>query len=329
MDIPIIEWLLSSDEPWTRYRAMVDLLDLPEDSPEVRSTRSDMIHHPRVGALISAANEWPGYPLKRHNDAKHPIYKFSTLADFGANASDPGMDTAISALMAHQSSLGPYQVIVNIPKAFGGTGEDQWTWILCDSPTILYTLLAFGLHDDPGVQQAVDYLVRLVDDNGYRCKADPALGKFKGPGRREHPCPIANLYALKALSMSPEFIDSAAARNAVESLLCHWALRGHQKYFLFGIGTDFHKLKYPFVWYDILHVTDVLSRYHYACSDARFLEMVEAIKDQADADGRVTAGSMYMAWRGWSFASKKTPSPWLTFLVQRIQKRMIESSPAG
>jgi hypothetical protein len=33
---------------------------------------------------------------------------------------------------------------------------------------------------------------------------------------------------------------------------------------------------------------------------------------------------MYVAWKGWSFADKKTPSPWLTFLVRRIQKRVEE-----
>jgi len=50
--------------------------------------------------------------------------------------------------------------------------------------------------------------------------------------------------------------------------------------------------------------------------------MVETITAQADEDGRYTAGSMYRAWKGWSFADKKHPSPWLTFLVLRIQKRV-------
>ena len=30
-----IEWLLNSDEPWTRYRTLIDLVDLPVNSPEV------------------------------------------------------------------------------------------------------------------------------------------------------------------------------------------------------------------------------------------------------------------------------------------------------
>jgi hypothetical protein len=31
---------------------------------------------------------------------------------------------------------------------------------------------------------------------------------------------------------------------------------------------------------------------------------------------------MYKPWKSWSFADKKNPSPWLTFLVLRIQKRL-------
>lgn len=321
----VTQWLLDSDGPWTRYRTMVDLLDYPEDNPEVVNVRKEMIEHPRVQALIEAANDWPGYPLKRHNDASHPLYKISTLADFGLNVNDPGMDTAVAAIMIHQDQDGPFQVVINIPKAFGGDGSDHWTWILCDTPTLLYAILALGIQDDPSVHRAAAHLAGLVEDNGYRCKADPALGKFKGPGRREHPCPIANVYALKALSQLPEHLDSPSTRNAIEALLKHWENRGQQKYFLFGIGTDFRKLKYPFIWYDILHVVEVLSRYAFVHGDHRFLEMLEALTSQVDGDGRCTASSMYMAWKGWSFANKKEPSPWLTFLVQRIWKRVSNS----
>jgi hypothetical protein len=67
----VIEWLLASDEPWTRYRTLVDLLDRPEDDAEVQSARTAMLAHPQVRALIAEAAKWPGYAFKRHNDAKH------------------------------------------------------------------------------------------------------------------------------------------------------------------------------------------------------------------------------------------------------------------
>jgi len=241
------------------------------------------------------------------------------------------MAAGIEAVMAHQSPEGAFQTPVNIPKAFGGTGEDMWTWMLCDAPTLLYALLAMGpstllrtgLGDDPGVQQAVEHLVGLVDDNGWRCDAAPELGsKFKGPGRRSDPCPIVNVYALKALSQVPKLLDSPATRTGAEMLLWHWEHQGERKIYMFGIGTDFRKLKYPFVWYDILHVVDVLSRFPFVHADSRFQEMVETITAQADEEGRYTASSMYRAWKGWSFADKKHPSPWLTFLVLRVQRRI-------
>ncbi|MDY6878440.1 MAG: hypothetical protein SWK90_19855 [Chloroflexota bacterium] len=318
----VTNWLLESNEPWTRYRTLVDLLDRPEDDPEVRATRAEMLAHPQVQGLVAEAAMWPGYALKRHNDAAHPLYKFSTLADFGVRADDPGMAPGIEAVMAHRSPEGAFRITMNIPERYGGTGEDTWTWMLCDAPTLLYALLAMGLGEDERVQRAVEHLVSLVDENGYRCVVAPGLGKFRGPGRKADPCPIVNVYAPKALAQVPELLDSPTTRASVEMLLWHWEHQAERKIYMFGIGTKFRKLKYPFVWYDVLHVVDVLSRFPFVHSDPRFREMVGTIAAQADENGRYTATSMYRAWKGWSFADKKHPSPWLTFLVLRIQRRI-------
>lgn len=317
-----LDWIIDSDEPWTRYRSLVDLIDQYENLPVVQSARNAMLDHPLVQSLIYELSTWPGYALKRHNDAKHPIYKFSTLADFGVNVKDKRVGQALDQVLSHQSSDGAFETLVFIPKAFGGSNRDEWAWILCDSPTLLYTLIAMGLDDQPHVRKAIEHLVELVEDNGWRCTASPNLGKFKGPGRKSDPCPIANVYALKALSLVPDLIDSKATRAGTEALLRHWQLRKEKKYFLFGMGTDFSKIKYPFVWYDILHVLDVLSRFSFVHDDPRFLEMIAALIVQSDNQGRYIAQSMYRAWKEWSFANKKEPSPWLTFLVFRVLKRI-------
>jgi hypothetical protein len=318
----VIQWLLDSPEPWTRYRTLADLLGRPEADAEVAAARGALLAHPQVQGLIAQAATWPGRAIQRHNDAGHPLYALSTLADFGLRAGDPGMDRAAEAVLAHQSPDGALQSVLNVAPAFGGTGADTWSWVLCDAPTLLYALLALGLATEPGVKAAVAHLVNAVDENGWRCRCGPELGRFRGPGRKADPCPIANVYALKALSLVPDLLDSPATRRGVDMLLGHWARRVEVKYYLFGVGSDFRKLKYPFVWYDILHVADVLSRYPFVHADPRFGEMVAAITAQADADRRYTAGSMYQAWRGWSFADKKQPSPWLTFLALRIQARI-------
>jgi hypothetical protein len=39
MTTDMIRWLLESNEPWVRYRTLVDLLDRPEEDPEVIEAR--------------------------------------------------------------------------------------------------------------------------------------------------------------------------------------------------------------------------------------------------------------------------------------------------
>ncbi len=317
-----MDWLLSPEEPWTRYRTLVDLLDLPEVHPDVKSARAAMLVHPQIQDLMATAVSWPGYALKNHKDAKHPLYALSTLADFGLHHNDSGMAEALTKVKAQQSDEGAFQTQIQLYKRFGGMDGTHWVWMNCDAPTLLYILLKSGLENDPQVEKAVNHLVSLVEKNGWRCNAAPELGKFRGPGRKADPCPIANVYALKALAQLPNMVDSPATHTGADMLLWHWEHATERKLYLFGLGTDYRKLKYPFVWYDILHVVEVLSQFPFVHKDPRFREMVDTIANQADENGRYTGKSMYTAWKGWSFADKKRPSPWLTFLVTRIQKRI-------
>ena len=172
------------------------------------------------------------------------------------------------------------------------------------------------------MRRALENVIDGAQENGWHCRVAPDFEGFRGPGRKADPCPIANVYALSTLLQFPELVNDDVIDTAAEMMLWHWEHQKERKLYMFGIGTNFRKLKYPFVWYDILHVVDVLSQLHAVREDSRFKEMVTEILIQADADGRFTASSMYMAWKGWSFADKKHPSPWLTFLVLRILKRL-------
>ena len=315
------DWLLQSKEPWTIYRTRVDLLDQPEADPQVQAARQAMLAHPGIQALIEKALTWGEEPLKRHNDAAHSLYALSTLADFGINLDDPGLSKAIEQVHKHRSSDGFLLTKILIPTNFGGSGRPEWTWILCDMPTLLYSLLQMGI-DPETLRPAIDGLLGLADANGWRCRGAIELGSFRGPGRKEDPCPITNVLALKALSLEPEFHSHPSVEAALEMLLWHWENRSERKIYMFGIGTTFRRLKYPYVWYDILHVLEVLSRFPRVHPDPRFKDMIVQLTSQADDSGHYTAGSMYRAWNAWPFADKKKPSPWLTFLVNRIQKRL-------
>lgn len=310
-------WLLEGP-PWVQYRTRVDLLAQLEEDPEVQAARQAMLTHPQVQGLLGELAGWPGPPLKRHNDATHLLHKLTFIADLGLRAGDPDVDPIIDRILAHQSPEGAFQVRANIAPRYGGTGEDQWAWMLCDAPLVLYALLKFGLAAEPRVQAAAQHLVDLIRDNGWPCAVTPDLGKFRGPGRKADPCPYANLAALKALSQAPATRDGEACRTGAETLLSLWTQRRERRPYLFAMGTHFANLKAPLIWYDILHVTDVLTRFPWLRDDTRLQEMIEIVAAKADERGRFTPESIWRAWKGWGFGQKKTPSAWLTLLAQRM-----------
>jgi hypothetical protein len=314
-----VEWLLSSS-PWVQYRTRLDLLGETERSKDVKAARQTMLDHPQVQALVSELRDWPGAPLTRHNDASHLLHQLVFISDLGLRATDPGVEQIVDRVLDHQSAEGAFQLKVNIPTHFGGTGKDQLAWMLCDTPSIVYALVKLGVKDRR-VKAAAKYLAGLIRDNGWPCAATPELGKFHGPGRRSDPCPYANLITLKALAQFPEWHDSDVCHLGAETLLNLWQQRKEQRPYLFGMGTDFAKLKAPLIWYDLLHVTEVLTQCEWLRRDKRLSEMVSMVKAKADEQGRFTPESIWQAWREWDFGQKRAPSAWLTLITQRMLQR--------
>lgn len=320
MNTDLIDWLLESP-PWVDYRTRLDLLGEAENDPGVQFARSVMLAYPLVQGLIAELANWPGQVLNGHKSAGHPLHKLVFLADLGLKADDPGMAQIIDLVTAHQSEEGPFQVLMNVSPRYGGTGVDTWTWAACDAPLLLYALASFGLADDPRVRKGVDYMLSIHCTNGWRCTGAAGMGNWRGPGRKGDPCPFVNLIMLKAISALPDLIDHPAAHIGAETLLRCWAERRAQHPYMFYMGTDFCKLKAPLVWYDILNVADTLTRFPWLRGDPRLNEMLNIITTKADAQGRFTIESVWTAWKDWDFGQKKEPSPWLTFLAQRVLQR--------
>lgn len=320
MNIPI-DWLLAG-EPWVAYRTRLDLLGESETSPSVISSRQAMLESADVQRVLTELMNWPGTVISSHKSAGQLFHKLTFIADLGLKAGDPGMDRIISRILEHQAEEGPFQLPVNIPTHFGGNNQDTWAWALCDAPLTTYALAKFGLQDEIAVNQSIVNLMNLVRDNGWPCTVSKELGKFRGPGRKEDPCPFANLAMLKALSVFDNLRESSAAHNGVETLLHLWQESQTQHPYIFYMGNDFRKLKVPFVWYDLMHVLDVLTNFPWVLTDSRLLEMVDLMKSKADDQGRFTLESIWTVWKGWDFGQKKVPSRWLTLMAWKIIKRV-------
>jgi hypothetical protein len=318
---PPIEWLLEG-EPWIVYRTRRDLLDQKEADPRVQAARKSMLENARVRDLVSGLAGWPGTVIASHKSAGQPFHRLNFLADLGLVLNDPGVQTIVGRILEHQSPEGPFQLPINIPNHFGGTGEDRWAWALCDAPLLVYALEKLGLANESRVKKAIEYLTGLVRENGWPCVVSRELGKFRGPGRKDDPCPFATLAMLKALSVNDDHRDSSACHTGAETLLRIWTESKSQHPYMFFMGTDFRKLKVPFIWYDILHVLEVLTRFPWLKNDLRLLEMLAIVKAKADQQGRFTLESIWTVWKDWEFGQKKNPSRWLTLQAWIIIKRI-------
>jgi len=281
-----------------------------------------MLEDPKVRQLIGDLSNWPGKVIASHKSAGQPFHKLTFLADLGVNASDPEMMPIIARVTQHQSAEGPFQLPVNISTSHGGSGEDLLGWALCDAPLIVYALVKFDLGDETSVKKVIKYLTEIVRDNGWPCKVSMTLGSFRGPGRKEDPCPYANLAMLKLLAEVDGLRDNPACQIGAETLLNLWENSLERHPYIFYMGTDFRKLKVPFIWYDLIHVLQVLTQFPWLKSDPRLLDMIGVLKTKMDDKGRFTVESQWTAWKDWDFGQKKIPSKGLTFFVQRILKRV-------
>ena len=316
----VIEWLLTGPA-FVEYRTRVDLLGQAETAPEVIESRRRMLADPLVSGLVTELAGWPGHVLNSHKSASQQFHKLNFLVDIGITAADEGMQQVVDRILAHQSEEGPFQLPMQISEHYGGSGEETGAWALCDAPLILYALSKLGYSEDARIRKGIDYLIPLCRENGWPCAVSRELGKFRGPGRKDDPCSYANLAMLKLLSLDSRDKTSIEAKYGVETILNLWEHRQELHPYMFYMGTDFSKLKVPLVWYDLMHVLEVITSYPDFRNDPRLLSMLDLLKSKADSDGRYTLESVWTAWKDWEFGQKKVPSFWLTFLAKRMIKR--------
>jgi len=74
-------WLLESN-PWTKYRTLIDLIELPENSEEAIHAKQELVKDEKIQNLISETSEWFPESSTRHNDPKISHYKAPAQINF-------------------------------------------------------------------------------------------------------------------------------------------------------------------------------------------------------------------------------------------------------
>jgi hypothetical protein len=314
-----VSFILENGETWLQYTARINILK--ENKEDLTYLKIRTLSDSKIKAYLNDITNYHNIPVNNHKNSDLPIHKLLFLLDIGFDTGIPEIKTAIDKIMENKDSNGIYQSLTNIPKHFGGSGEDTFGWCLCDAPLLLLALFKAGIDYEKHIKQGVDHLVNFHQDYGFPCTVSQEFGKFRGPGRKDDPCPYASLIMLKLLSNIPEYSESSIVNETATALLSLWENSLERHPYMFYMGTDFRKLKAPAMWYDLVSVMDVLSRIESVKSDTRFIEMISLIKSKEDNNGLFTPEAVFQKFKGWDFGQKKNPSPYLTYLCRRILER--------
>jgi hypothetical protein len=316
----MLEYLISISEPWLQYAIKVNLLN--EHKEDLSGLRDEALKDKKIQAYLKDITDFNSILVSNHKNPELPFHKLLFLLDCGFGVDIDEIDSAVNQIMSHKDKYGVYQSKTNIPKHYGGKGEDVFGWCLCDAPLLLLALLRAKVDYQQHLRQGVEYLITLNTEHGFPCSVSEEHGKFRGPGRKDDCCPYATLIMLNLLSEIDEFRDSDIVRSSIGTILSLWENSLERHPYMFYMGTDFRKLKAPALWYDVLSVADCISKFEFARTDARFLEMIDIIKGKRDSDGLFTPGSVYQKCKDWDFGQKKAVSPYLSYLCIRLLSRL-------
>jgi hypothetical protein len=303
----VTDWLLEGSA-WLKYAVEVQLLGLtPDVEPVLRDSAIVAITRRLKGGQAGI----PALKTGRvhYTESGKAYWDLFFLADIGLTISNLGLDNEAEEILQQQAADGTFTIPPNV--------RDNY---FCMSAILLSSLARMGYREDPRLRKYIRVILNSQGlDGGWHCyHRDGNMLDIES-------CPMDNLNILMLLGQYQEYRESPMLNGAIGSLLEHWERRGTGwRPHGFGIGRQFMSLHYPAVKYGILRVLDVLSLFPYAVSSRGFQSMLDSVH-QKQSGGKYYAESTDGAYSGFDFARKELPSRWLTFLINRIEKRARES----
>ena len=209
-----LPWLLEPDpaNPGVRYFALRDLLDRPEDDPEVRAARQACMVSGPLPAILDA--QYPdGYWVKPGSGYspkyRSTVWQIMFLAELGADPSDARVRRGCEYLLSHAVAANGAFSAYQKPVPNGA--------IHCLNGNLLCALLRLGYADDPRVQKALDWQARAITGEeplryyksgtsgpGFACGANSGL-----------PCAWGAVKAIRVLVAVPPERRTPAVQRAL------------------------------------------------------------------------------------------------------------------
>jgi len=179
----MIETLYENSEDWLKHAIQTNLLHAKKKD-QIALLQSALMDAKIQRALEQVA-AFHSTRISSHKDPTLPIQQLLFLLDLGFDTSIPQIQSAIDQILAHKDDNGVYYSMINVPKQFGGTGEDGFSWCLCDAPNLMIALIIAGVSYEEHIKRrALNTLFRFTERMASLARPLLSWAGFEAPAKR-------------------------------------------------------------------------------------------------------------------------------------------------
>jgi hypothetical protein len=323
-----LSWLLEADPPGVCYLALRDLLDRPDDDPDLVAARDAAYDGDPIATVLGAMTPegaWsapgPGYLPKYRST----VWSIVLLAQLGASAAhDERLARGCGYVLDHA---------LTDAGQFTMSGAPSGT-IDCLQGNLCWALVTLGC-DDPRLASAYEWMARTVTGEGiasrdektapiryYAGKCGPrfACGANDGQACAWGAVKVMLAFGVWPVERRTPLIDAAVREGAAFLLGNDPAKAEYPNGYGARPSGNWWKFGFP-VFYvtDVLQIVEALAGLGYG-SDPRLAAALDVVRGKQDAHGRWSLEYDYAGKTWVDCGPKRQPNKWVTLRALRALK---------
>lgn len=323
-----IDWLLEEENPSIRYFTLKDLLDKPDQDPEVRKAKHEIMESGTVPQILRKQQEdsyKSSYPKFYTDKYEGLVWQLIVLAELGAEPNPQILDQC-EYLIDHSQETedGGFAMHTAVKKGGGRITEV----IPCLTGNMVWSLIHFGYLDDPRLKKAIDWMIHFmpINDGVEENPQMPPYDKYETCWGK-HTCFMGAVKVLKGLSAIPEAQRTKETNDTinkiVEFVLAHHIYK-HSHDINKTAKPGWLKFSFPLMYQtDVLEIMDILTGL--GVKDSRMDDALDLILAKRDDMGRWRTDNTSITDRLLiPIGQKGEPSKWITLRAARVLKRFDE-----
>lgn len=317
----ILQWLLEPDNASVRYRTMVDILNMPQQSKDVLECRKEIMNQKIISSVLAKQNEdgfW-GDPAKFYTDKyKGTIWTLLLLAELYADPMNPQIKKACEFVLqnSYEPKSGGFSVSFSTKYQSGLPS----LIIPCLTGNMVFTLLRLGYGNDERVLRAIDWIVEYqrADDGRYLTPM-PKDYKHLKSCFSSHSCHMGVAKSLKALVEIPEEDRTEKVKVKIKELseyfLQHHIYKKSHELSLIS-KPGWLRFGFPLMYQsDVLEIMELFVKLK--IHDIRLHDAIKWIKDKSQNDMWIMENS-FNGRLLHNIEKKGEPSKWLTMKAIKV-----------